>query len=256
MPPRGGFMTPKEVIFMATIGNLASVQLNMAKAQEKFSQLSTSNLFNTSSVSSTSSTSASDAMSKILQDKYGYIQEEYTKLYNKVYGKEEAETASDTVSLKSAANTAKSAANDITDFANRLEYGGEYNSDDAAKALQSFVDGYNSLVDKAGDSESKSVLQKGVILVNSAKVNKGSLSRVGISLGSDNKMTFDKDKLAEDVTATDIKSTFSTGGIASQVAQKAQQIAALAGSTGGTTYSASSTPSYNYTIGTLMSTYA
>ena len=92
-------------------------------------------------------------------------------------------------------------------------------------------------------------------MVNTAKVYSGSLSRAGITVGSDNKLTFDPEKLSQ-VSATDLKTTFGDYGFAEKTYQKAEQVSRLAGSSGLFGYTAASTQNYAYSVGALFSTYA
>ena len=71
----------------------------------------------------------------------------------------------------------------------------------ASKKIQSFVDDYNDMVGALGESDNQSVLQKGVVMVNTTKVYSSALKRAGITVGSDNKLTFDKDKLSYNIGA-------------------------------------------------------
>ena len=112
------------------------------------------------------------------------------------------------------------------------------------------------MIGALSESENQSVLQKGVIMVNTAKVYSSALKRAGVTVGGDNKLSFDKDKLT-DIKAYEFKSTFGRGGFASKVTQKAEQIKRLQGSSGGLfSYSNAVTTSYTYNIGAMFSTYA
>lgn len=253
---------------MATVGNLASVQLNMAKAATK-TGVSGSSLYgttldstknitvNTASAKKAAQENLDKLLNTTLKGESDYFREQYTALYKSVFGltDEASEKADETTSLKTAASNAETAANELERFAGKLTYGEEYSTEDYTKAVEKFVESYNSMIDKVGNSDNQSVLQKGVVMVNTAKVYKGALSRAGITLGSDNKLSFDKDKLSK-VSATDIKSTFGTFGFASKVAQKAQQINRLSGSAGAFSYNNVSAQNYSYNIGALLSTYA
>ncbi len=240
---------------MASIGSMAMTQIRMAQVSAKYG-VSSSNLFAKSSFSS-SGTSINDAMDSILKNKNDYFKQQYQKLYNSIFpNAEETEKAEQTVSVKSAAASAANSSSDLVSYANSLEFDGEVDTEAAAKKIQSFVDGYNKMIGAVGESDNQSVLQKGVIMVNTAKVYSSALKRSGITLGSDNKLTFDKEKL-NGIKAYELKSTFGTGGFASKAYQKAEQIKRLQGSSGGLfSYSGSVMPSYTYNIGALFSTYA
>lgn len=237
---------------MATVGNTASTQILMAKAMTNYS----AKTGNSSSAKAAQQT-LDDLLNTKLKGRSDYFKEQYSGLYKSIYGITDSaeEKANSTVSLKTASASVSDAANSVSDFAKKLKYGGEYDSEEYAELAQSFADKYNSFIEKVGDADNQNVLQKGVIMVNTAKVYSASLKRAGFTLGSDNKLTFDKDKLT-DVSATDIKTTFGTGGFSDKTAQKAQQIKSLSASTGTFGYSSASTANYAYSIGALFNIYA
>lgn len=241
---------------MATVGNLAMTQLRMAQASAK-TGVSTGSLFSKSTFSSGKSTSVNDAMESILKNKNDYFKAQYKKLYNSIFPSEEdTEKADKTVSVKTAAAKTADSSSELSSWANSLDYGDTVDTDAAAKKIQSFVDDYNDLVGALGESDNQSALQKGVLMVNTTKVYSNALRRAGVTVGSDNKLTFDKDKLSN-VKAYELKSTFGRGGYASKITQKAEQIQRLQGSTGGLfSYSNTVQPSYTYNVGALLSTYA
>ena len=85
----------------------------------------------------------------------------------------------------------------------------------------------------------------------------GSLERAGFSLGSDNKLSFNKESLGDKVSALDIKTTFGGNyGFSNKIAQKAQQIASLSNGNGMLTYNAFRMPTYAFSSGSLFSFYA
>lgn len=234
---------------MATIGNMSAIQVRMAQVSARYGT-SSSNLFG--GLSSGKTASNDEVLAEVVKDKTGYIKQRYNELYKSVFGTTEDEVQSK-VALKTASAQTNTSAQTLTDFANGLKYGGEYDSEQYAKAAESFAENYNSMIDGLGEAEGESLLQKGVIMVNTAKVYSSALKRAGFTLGTDNKLTFDKSAA---VTATDIKSTFGSGGFTSKVSQKAQQIGSLSAGQGLFSYTAASTQNYAYTIGALFNTYA
>jgi len=230
---------------MATVGSMAMIQLKMAQASAK-TGVSTGSLFSKSTFSSGKSTvSSSDAMENILKGKNDYFKAQYKKLYNSIFpDSEDTEKADKTVTVKSAANSAAASADALADYANGLGFDDKVDTEAASKKIQSFVDDYNDMIGALSESENQSVLQKGVIMVNTAKVYSSALKRAGVTVGSD-------------IKAYEFKSTFGRGGFASKVTQKAEQIKRLQGSSGGLfSYSNAVTPSYTYNIGAMFSTYA
>lgn len=240
---------------MATVGNMASIQYTMAlvKSSQQYidnlrkNNYSSRNIFNTDA--------ADEVLKNYVERGDDYVKEQYDKLYNSVFGSEDKDSAEKTVSLKQASLGAANSADKIGAFADSLRYGGKYDENSAKKLINNFVSDYNTLVDSLGKSDNNSVLQKGVLLVNTAKVYSGSLGRVGISIGDDNKLSFNEDYMSE-ISATDLKTTFGGDGIAAKVRQKSEQISRLAGSSGAFGYTAASTQNYAYNIGALLNTFA
>ncbi len=241
---------------MATITSMAMQNFRMAELGARYnSQLNEAykqqNKYNISN----NAQSYDEFWENITKDKEGYIKQEYEKLYNSVFGSKEEEEADKAVSLKGAASNVQSSAEALTQFAESLRYGGEYDTEAAQKHIEKFVGDYNTFIDKVGDSDSNNVLEKGVILVNAAKMYSGSLKRAGVTIGDDNKLKFDPDYMKE-ISATDLKTSFGEFGFTDKVAQKAQQVSRLSGSTGVFAYTNASSQSYAYNIGALLSTYA
>lgn len=66
---------------------------------------------------------------------------------------------------------------------------------DLVNSISSFADNYNSMIDKSSNIESSSVLSNVLSMTKMTRYNATSLNEIGISLGSDNKLTVNKDKL-------------------------------------------------------------
>lgn len=214
---------------MATVGSMAMIQLKMAQASAK-TGVSTGSLFSKSTFSSGKSTvSSSDAMENILKGKNDYFKAQYKKLYNSIFpDSEDTEKADKTVTVKSAANSAAASADALADYANGLGFDDKVDTEAASKKIQSFVDDYNDMIGALSESENQSVLQKGVIMVNTAKVYSSALKRAGVTVGSDNKLSFDKDKLT-DIKAYEFKSTLDAADLSSKVNSESGADQAFAG---------------------------
>ena len=212
---------------------------------------SAANSILSSLASSTSSASSSDdiyslaaqqsslkANSKVITSYYqGLVSGKYTSS-----GSGTTTSASSEASLKTlnteASDLAKSAAalsSKGSSSVFKTDSSGEYDMDAIASAVQSFVDDYNgtrSAVVKTTDSRS---IQTAVNMVNGSKANESMLNKVGITIGSNNSLSLDTDKL-KSADMADIKSLFSgTDSYAYGVAKQASQIssyAAAATSTG------------------------
>ncbi len=87
----------------------------------------------------------------------------------------------------------------------------EYDTDKIAKAVSLFVKDYNSLVSSTADSSSRYVLNSASNMVNYTRANADLLKKIGISVGSDNKLTVDEDKLKASDMAV-VKSVFKDSG--------------------------------------------
>ncbi len=83
----------------------------------------------------------------------------------------------------------------------------DYDLDKIHSAVKSFVEDYNAMITDAGNSSTKSILTKGVILTTATKANDSLLEKVGITIGKDNKLEIDEEALKE-AKVTDIKSLF------------------------------------------------
>lgn len=100
----------------------------------------------------------------------------------------------------------------------------DYDRDAIGKAIDAFVKDYNSLIDSAGDLDTNSVLKKAVYLTSATKANEKLLKEVGITIGKDNHLSVDADKLKE-ADISKLKTLFNgTNSYADKVYEKARQI--------------------------------
>lgn len=192
---------------------------------------------------STATQSLNDLLnSKALKNKSGIYRDQFSDLYKKIYGisddGEDISSVSTAQAVKSASANAGGAAQSIKSFANSLKYGGELDTDAYRAQAQSFVDNYNTMIDKVGNSDKSGVLQKGVLMVNTGKVYSSSLGRAGISVGADNKLSLNDD--LSKVKASDVKFVFGSNGFSDKVIQKSRQINEISGGSGQFTVNPSS----------------
>ena len=102
-------------------------------------------------------------------------------------------------------------------------------SDSARSNVKKFADSYNKTMDSLEYSDSANALQKGVSLVNISKAYSRTLARIGVTVGSDNRLTVDEDKLAK-ASEGDLKALFNGSySYATKVADKASYISRAAG---------------------------
>lgn len=100
----------------------------------------------------------------------------------------------------------------------------DYNFDKIYKNLKSFVDEYNSAVDKGALSDNKSVLRNTLQMTKITKANENLLADVGITIGEDNKLSIDESKV-KNAGIGDLKSLFSgTGSYADQIDSRAAEV--------------------------------
>ena len=126
----------------------------------------------------------------------------------------------------------------------------EYDYEAITKAVKSFVEDYNDVIDEAGESNSKEVLRNTVWMIGNTDANKNMLEKIGISIGKGNKMELDEEKLKKADINT-LKTIF-TGhnSFANKISMKANSISnAVAWSSG--TYKSNGT--YNNTLSELAS---
>lgn len=87
----------------------------------------------------------------------------------------------------------------------------DYDRDKIAKALGSFVNDYNSVISKGGDSNSNSVLRYTLAMTTATSRNSSRLEDIGITVGKDNKLSLDE-SVAKKANVDDIKALFQGQG--------------------------------------------
>ena len=189
----------------------------------------------------------------------------YGKLMKAYYAKQDADKlsqfgdSSKTLTLmRSSADSLKKSAEVLGDvslyekkkFKKKDEETGEeievedYDWDAITKAVKTFVDDYNSVVEQAGNSETKNVLRNAAWMTGITEKAGNLLSKVGITIGKGNKLEFDEEGLKKKTTLGEsgiefdnistLKSLFTGyGSFASQIEQKASAISSAAARTKG-----------------------
>ncbi len=129
----------------------------------------------------------------------------------------------------------------------------DYDWDAITKTVKSFIDDYNSVVEEAGSSDTKSVLRNAVWMTNITDKTKNLLSEVGITVGKGNKLELDEDVLKE-ANITTLKTLFTGyGSYADKISQKAGSISNAAAGTKGADKTYTSSGSYSDTLSKLVS---
>lgn len=133
----------------------------------------------------------------------------------------DSKTATSEDELKLAENAKK-----LSSYAGALAYNGNSinESDQRIAAVKDYVESYNATLDGLQKTDSLNALEKGVSLVNTTRAYARSLSRVGIVVGSDNRLTVNEDNV-KNATNEQFRSLFSGSySYASKVADKASYI--------------------------------
>ena len=100
----------------------------------------------------------------------------------------------------------------------------DYDTDEVYKAVKDFVNDYNDFLDSASEADTTKLLRAAKNMVSYTKASENVLKAIGITIGSDNKLSVDEDKFKEASKAR-VQSVFqSTGGFAYQVKAKASTV--------------------------------
>jgi len=104
----------------------------------------------------------------------------------------------------------------------------EYDREEIRNAVSEFVSDYNAVLDKTADTDSTKVMSKTLDMISNTNIYKSSLERIGISIGSDNKLTIDEKKFDE-ANLTSVKSLFNdSNSFGQRTLQKSLQISSEA----------------------------
>ena len=127
----------------------------------------------------------------------------------------------------------------------------DYDWKSITKAVKSFIDDYNSVVDAAGEANSKEVLRNAVMMTKTTSVSERLLAKAGITVGKGNKLELDEDELKKADIST-LKSLF-TGhnSYASKMQYRANNMIHAA-SSAGAAYTSSG--SYSSALSSIVST--
>ena len=106
----------------------------------------------------------------------------------------------------------------------------DYDWDAITKAVKSFIDDYNSVVEQAGNSDTKNVLRNAAWMTEMTNKTQKLLSKIGINIGKGNKLELDEDDLKK-ANINTLKSMFTGhGSFADKVSRKAGNISRAASS--------------------------
>lgn len=218
------------------------------------------NFFNYSSSLFSSFGTANQSSSSNILSQYTSIQNgSYKKLLKAYYAKQEKEgkttegNSSLTKKEKEEFVSAKSDADGLTQAANKLKAVGkdslfkevtkevtdektgeikevkEYDRKAITDAIKSFANEYNKVITSASEPDSMPMLRRTMQLTSLTKANSSYLSKVGITVGADNKLVVDEEKLNK-AEISSLKSLFQgSNSYGGQVARKASDISAVSG---------------------------
>lgn len=237
--------------------------MNISFSNQNYSYLFQN--LNSNSTGSTNLNFLSDYMS-IKNGSYGKLLKAY---YSPERSKEVASLANGKVTNESSEDTQKLAevqktTDNLKDSADALLVTGakgtfreEKMTDEDYKAVESFVNDFNSVVSAAGKTDSKSIQQRASSMVYATAANSKLLSKLGITMKEDNTLSLNKDSFMNaDVNTA--KSLFQgNGSYAYQVSAQASLInfAADSEAAKANTYTASGRYGNNYNMGNLFSAY-
>lgn len=232
--------------------------------------------FNYSSSLFTSSSSSSGA-SGLLGEYMSIRNGSYKKLLGAYYAKQAKATGADKKAssdktetkavkaettqldrMKTDASSLKSAADNLTVRNSKLfepvtktvkdEQGNETtvtepDRDAISKAVNAFAKAYNATLDSAAKQDNIFTLRKASMMTKSTSTNQRMLNRVGITVGQDNKLSVDEEKLRS-ADLNDLKTLFSgsssygasIGQRASDIAKISEQLIKSANNTNASTY--------------------
>ncbi len=121
----------------------------------------------------------------------------------------------------------------------------EYDMDAIAKAVNSFVSDYNSAVEAGSKSSNQNVSRNTQYMTNMTGIYKSSLSDVGITVGKDNKLSVDENKL-KSANVDTLKKVFNgKSSFASYTASRSASISSSAARAVSTASTYGSTGRYN-----------
>lgn len=160
--------------------------------------------------------------------------------------------------------TLKSEANELVDSAKKLTNTGKgslfadqnhYNQDDIYQAVSSFVEQYNDTVDSAGSASNTSVKNAANSMTRMTGIMSNSLSKVGITVGADGKMTVNEEQF-KNADMSRVKSLFNgnssyAGTISSYASRIASQASNQIGRINGSMYGSNGSFYNSYSTGSL-----
>ncbi|MGN0554033.1 MAG: hypothetical protein ACI4I1_11655 [Oscillospiraceae bacterium] len=198
--------------------------INAYRSNAMYTSLLSSNYSNKKNTQTNSTSDLLALMKKVDQVRSKDYQKNMINEYKKAFSGSDVGTYESEKKLSSdASNLSKSAS--VLASASKADF---EDKDKLTENVKNFVEDYNTTVDSLQKSESVDALKKGVYMTNTAKAYSASLGRIGLRVGTDNKITLNEDTLKSADTNV-VKSLL--GGnysFTSKAADKASQISKAA----------------------------
>lgn len=195
-----------------------------------------------SSLFSSLSTDSTSSNNNLLADWASLKNGSYGKLAKTYYAKQATQVV-DSGEVKSAIKSNTSLKSDATDVKSAIkslqsanlfekkektEADGskstDYDYEKIVKTVKDFADSYNKVIGVAADSNNGGVLRNAAAMTRATAANMNVLSSIGISVGENNKLEVDEEKLKSASVGT-IKSIFQGGGsYGSQIESSASEL--------------------------------
>lgn len=168
---------------------------------------------------SSANKSGGSSLESLLGDYNSVRNGSYLKLAKKYYSTDGAKQATqkqfstsasaktEDKTTKASAESAWNAVSALRDDKLYVQKQGEDNTDTILNNVKAFVDSYNSVLDSAENSDKSSVLKDAVRLVNQTENYSNSLSKIGITVQSDNSLKLDETAFAK-ADMQDVKQLF------------------------------------------------
>lgn len=168
---------------------------------------------------SSANKSGGSSLESLLGDYNSVRNGSYLKLAKKYYSTDGAKQATqkqfstsasaktEDKTTKASAESAWNAVSALRDDKLYVQKQGEDNTDTILNNVKAFVDSYNSVLDSAEKSDKSSVLKDAVRLVNQTENYSNSLSKIGITVQSDNSLKLDETAFAK-ADMQDVKQLF------------------------------------------------
>lgn len=157
--------------------------------------------------------------------------------------------------IKTTSESLKSSADQLTNTGKDSVF--SKGQDEIYKAVDSFVNSYNKLIEGSAKSASDSITKRVDTLKNMTEANQKLLSQVGITIGKDDTLTLDKEVFAKADTST-VKTLFNGSySYASRVSSQSSFIdfAATQEASKANTYTTNGTYSNTYASGNIFNSY-